>query len=86
MEISIDLVCYQVRAQGRWGEIWGSRIGIKITVFLEVTPCSLVAKYQTIQRNEKHVVLINWGCMKREAEENMSTWGTGGDRGVERHI
>jgi hypothetical protein len=83
MEISTDLVCYQVRAQGRWGEICCSRIGIKITVFLEVTPCSLVARYQTTRRNEKHVVFINWCYMKKEAEDNMSTWGQGGDRGGE---
>ena len=72
---------------GRWGEIWGSRIVIKITVFLEVTPCSLVARYQSTRHNEQQVVLTNWGCVKRGAEENMSIWGRGGDRGGrETHI
>jgi Phosphoenolpyruvate carboxylase len=63
------------------GEIWGPRIGIKITVIYEVTPCILVVKYQTTRRKEKHLDLINWGCMKTEAEENMSIWKRGGDGG-----
>jgi len=51
-----------------------------------VTPCSLVARYQTTRRYKKHVIFIKRGSVKREAEENMSTWWRGGDRVLERHI